>query len=133
VNKKEENLCCGLPVPTPRHRRVALLRFANPLNGDSEITGSCAPELDPLVDVGLTFFTVDDSVEYPLGDDKPFPDDLPGPQAMRGSTWVVRERCRARCVHARIVDPGSLSLYAPWKKTVWLGVPVCEQLTRCQY
>jgi hypothetical protein len=58
-------------------------------NGDSEV--SCAPELDLLVDVGLTFFAVDDGDEYPPGDSKPFPDDLPHPQAMRGSTWVDPE------------------------------------------
>ena len=33
------------------------------LHGNSEV--SCAPESDPLVDVGLTFFAVDDGVEYP--------------------------------------------------------------------
>jgi hypothetical protein len=88
------------------------------------------PESDPLADVGLTFFAVDDGLEYPPTDDNPFSDDLPHPQAMRGSTWVDREKCRARCVHARIVHPGSLSLYAHGKETVWSGLPVCELPTR---
>ena len=56
-------------------------------------------------------------------DDKPFPVNLPGPQAMRDSTRVDRKKCRARCVHARIIAPGSLSLYAPGKETVWLACP----------
>src|SRR5712691_4147513 len=109
---------CGLPVPRLDIDASRFWGLETRLNGDSEF--SCAPESDPLVDFGLKFFTVGDNVEYPPGDD------LPGPQAMRGSTWVVQEMCRARCVHARIVDPGSLSLYAPGKKKIWLGVPVCE-------
>jgi hypothetical protein len=122
VSKPMEHLCCVVPVSW---RDIDASRFwslQTRLNGDSEV--SCAPESYPLVDVGLQFFAVDDGVEYPPADDKPFPDDLPRPQAMRGPTWVVREKCRARCVHARIVDPWSLSLYAPG------SVPVCEPLTR---
>jgi hypothetical protein len=95
------------------------------LNNDSEIC--CAAEPDPLVDVGLTVFDVDDGVEYPPGDDNPFPDDLPDPEAMRGSTWVDGEKRRAQCVHARIADPGSLLLHVPGKET---GVPVWKPPTR---
>ena len=36
---------------------------------------------------------------------------------MGDSTWVNQEKCRARYVGARIVDPGSLSLYAPGNET----------------
>jgi len=37
-------------------------------------------------------FAVSDGMEFPLWDDEPFPDDFPGPQAMRGSTQVDWER-----------------------------------------
>jgi len=48
-------------------------------NGGSEI--NYAPESDPLIDASLALFAVNDSIWN--GDDKPSPDDLPGPQAMR--------------------------------------------------
>ena len=37
-------------------------------------------------------FAVSDGMEFPLAGDEPFPDDFPGPQAMRGSTQVDWER-----------------------------------------
>jgi hypothetical protein len=69
-----EHLCCAMPVS---RRDIDASRFWSGickwLNSDSEV--SCAPESDLLVDVGLTFFAVDDGVEYLPGDDKPFPDE----------------------------------------------------------
>jgi hypothetical protein len=117
VSKPMEHLCCAVPVSW---RDIDASRFwslQTRLNGDSEV--SCAPESYPLVDVGLQFFAVDDGVEYPPADDKPFPDDLPRPQAMRGPTWVVREKCRARCVHVRIVDPDHCHCMRPGRW--WFG------------
>jgi hypothetical protein len=80
--KLMEYLCCVMSSVPPRN--IDASRFWSLqtwLKGDSEV--SCAPESDPVVDVGLTLFTMDDGTEYPPSDDKPFPDDLPRLQAMR--------------------------------------------------
>jgi hypothetical protein len=78
-----EHLFCVVPVP---RRDIDASRFW--LNGDSEVSCASETDSDPLVDVGSTFFAVDDGVEFPPGDDKPFPNDWPRLQSMRGLTCV---------------------------------------------
>ena len=81
LSKLREYLCCVVPAPRRDIDTSHFWGLQIRLYDDSEV--SCASESDPLVDVGLTFFAVEDSAEYNTVEDKPFPEDLPRPQAMR--------------------------------------------------
>jgi hypothetical protein len=76
VDGKHETHGAVMPT-TLRHRHVALLRLQT-----REV--SCAPESDPLVDKGFTFFTVDDS------------DESPGDIIIIPMTCQVRRGCEVR-------------------------------------
>jgi hypothetical protein len=47
-----------------------------------------------------------------------------------GTDTEAEAEAEAKCGAKSDVDPGSLSLYAPRRETVWLGVPVCKPPTR---
>ena len=81
LSELREYLCCVVPAPRRDIDTSHFCSLQTRLYDDSEV--SCTPESDPLVDVGLTFFAVDDSAEYTTDEDKPFPDDLPRSQVMR--------------------------------------------------
>ena len=93
----------------------------------------CEP--DPPVDVGLAPL-VAEAVEVPPPDEPELlPPEVRLPVMSAGEarfdTGGPGKMYTAPSVYTSGSKmPGSLSLYAPGKETVWLGVPVCEPPTR---
>jgi len=105
---------------TPRERRV---RF----NGNGDV--GCPSEPEPFLDVGLAFFAVDDG-------DRPFVDSWPvmyeyesAPgEARFGRRWLREVEVEVAGKKSRLIRVCStLLLYAPGKRTVWLGNARCVQ------
>ena len=72
---------------------------------------------------------MDDGVKYPLCRQAITP-------AIRGSTWMVREKCKVRCVHARIVGLGSWSCMCLGRRQFDWACPSAScrpMLTSCHY
>jgi hypothetical protein len=123
-------LCDARVTSRSREWRSALLEFVW-LKSDCTIPVGRAPELEPtpFVGVGLPIFAVEDEYKAPAGDDdKTFPDIQPVISAgeARFNTGPLEKVSGSPAVYML----GSLSLHAPGKETVWLGVPVWEPPTR---
>jgi hypothetical protein len=72
------HICCMMPVSCHESGASRFWSLQTRLKGDCADPVGCAPEPAPFVDVGLSFFAVDNGDEFPPGDDdKPFPDSWP--------------------------------------------------------